>query len=105
VEPEKLEDVKWYSVLEVAQMLGIGRRTLFTWIAEGKVPPPVKWSERDVRWRENVIGPIVREGPKPKGTFTEQLAQTPAPRAPQEVGRGDEEPKKEAPRKKSRKEK
>jgi predicted DNA-binding transcriptional regulator AlpA len=65
-------EIRWYSVEEVAKLLGIGRRTLFTYVSEGRVPEPVRFTARTTRWNEVTIGPILREGPRPKGTFKPQ---------------------------------
>jgi len=36
---------------ELCELLGVSRSTVYKWMAEGTFPPPVRVSERAVRWR------------------------------------------------------
>ena len=40
---------------EVEARVGIGRSTIYAWIANGDFPPPVKLGERLVGWRESDV--------------------------------------------------
>ncbi len=40
---------------EFRRLLGIHERTLFRWIADGRVPPPIRLSARRHRWRWSVV--------------------------------------------------
>jgi excisionase family DNA binding protein len=35
---------------EVARHLGIGVRTLYRWVRAGRVPPPLRFTNRTLRW-------------------------------------------------------
>lgn len=51
-----------YSPKELAQILRIGVRTLWTWIATGKIPPPIRYTGRCVRWKESQIRDFLDRG-------------------------------------------
>jgi prophage regulatory protein len=40
---------------ELCELLGVSRSTVYKWMAEGTFPPPVRVSERAVRWRTEDI--------------------------------------------------
>lgn len=40
---------------EVSAMLGIGRSTLWAWVAQGRFPAPLKIGPRTSRWSDRVI--------------------------------------------------
>ena len=40
---------------EVVELLGVSRSTIYKWVDEGAFPPPVRVSERAVRWRTEDI--------------------------------------------------
>ncbi len=42
-------------VEQVARRLAVGRRTVWRWLALGKLPPPVRLSRACVRWRSEDI--------------------------------------------------
>lgn len=51
----KVERTMWPGRLirlpEVCELLGVSRSTVYKWVAENSFPPPVRVSERAVRWR------------------------------------------------------
>lgn len=40
---------------QVAQRLAVARRTIWRWLAQGKLPPPLRLSKTCVRWRSEDI--------------------------------------------------
>jgi excisionase family DNA binding protein len=46
------------SPLEVATIFGVGRDTVYLWIKEGRLPPPIRIG-RVIRWRREVIEKIL----------------------------------------------
>lgn len=38
-------------IRDVCEMIGVGRSTIYQWVAQGTFPSPVRISERAVRWR------------------------------------------------------
>jgi excisionase family DNA binding protein len=42
-------------VEQVARRLAVGRRTVWRWLSQGKLPPPVRLSRACVRWRAEDI--------------------------------------------------
>jgi prophage regulatory protein len=40
---------------EVCRMLGVGSSTVYTWVAQGKFPRPMKIGQRASRWRAEEI--------------------------------------------------
>jgi len=40
---------------EVESLCGIARSTIYTWIARGEFPPPVRLGTRNVAWRESDV--------------------------------------------------
>ena len=65
-----LKPPRLLSVEEVAQMLNIGIRTVYTWTKAGKLPSPVATSGRTTRWLEKDIS----EWAESHGWFTKPLA-------------------------------
>jgi len=57
---------------EVAKHLRIGVRTVWRWTAAGKLPRPIHWSSRIVRWRGTDIRKMISsresEAPAPAPT-------------------------------------
>ena len=49
------EDERLITPKEFRDRLGISRSTFYRWICEGKVPKPVKISERIHRWRNSDV--------------------------------------------------
>lgn len=43
------------SVREVAALLGVHRRTVWTWSGSGKMPAPVRVGAKVVRWRRRDV--------------------------------------------------
>jgi prophage regulatory protein len=48
---------------DVAFRLNIGERTVWRWVAAGKLPKPIRYSPRLVRWRAHDIEAFVRGAP------------------------------------------
>lgn len=42
-------------ITEVCDLVGVCRTTIYRWVSEGIFPPPVRISERAVRWRVDEI--------------------------------------------------
>ena len=40
---------------EVQQMTGLSRAGVYKMVADGRLPPPVRFSSRCVRWRESEV--------------------------------------------------
>ena len=40
-----------FRLVEVCKTLGVGRSTIYNWIAQGQFPAPLRVSHRSVRWR------------------------------------------------------
>ena len=47
------QPLKYLPLKEVLCRYSIGRTTAYRWMAEGKLPKPVKLGPRTVRWRES----------------------------------------------------
>ena len=47
----RMADVAVVSVREVAELLGVNSRTVWRMAQTGDIPPPIRLSERVVRWR------------------------------------------------------
>lgn len=62
---------QWYSIDRLAAELDIGKRTLWRYLQQGRVPRPRKFSRGIVRWAPAVARSILKDGPQPAGTFTE----------------------------------
>lgn len=45
---------------DVAYRLNVSVRTVWRWRAEGKLPPPIRYSQRLIRWRASDIETYVR---------------------------------------------
>lgn len=45
-----------------AMLGGIARTTLKNWEASGKLPPPVRLSERVIGWRRSTIDALLEKG-------------------------------------------
>src|SRR4051812_23949740 len=58
---------EWYEVKDLCDALRVSRSTLFAWIREGRIPPPVKFGARTTRWRREVAEGLIRAGPGPSG--------------------------------------
>lgn len=41
---------------------GVSRRTIWAWEKKGKLPPPVRLSERVVGWRRSTIEALLENG-------------------------------------------
>lgn len=46
---------EWLTAKQVAGILDISERTVYRWLANGKLPQPVRYSPRTVRWRSGDI--------------------------------------------------
>ena len=44
-----------WRVEQVADRLAVARRTVWRWLAQGKLPPPLRLSKTCVRWRPEDI--------------------------------------------------
>lgn len=54
-----------YRAVDVAELLKVSKRTLWTWVAEGKWPDPdIRRGARFRRWSLQVIQRAVRSRPK-----------------------------------------
>ena len=52
---------------EVLGLLGIGKSTLYTWVAAGTFPAPLKLSPRAARWRQSDVEAWVADLPRRQG--------------------------------------
>ena len=43
------------TVDDLAGILSVGRRTIWRWATEGRIPNPIKISERCIRWKASEI--------------------------------------------------
>jgi excisionase family DNA binding protein len=43
------------TVREVAELLKVSRRTVWRWVALGRMPGPVRYSRTCVRWKASVL--------------------------------------------------
>ena len=46
---------KYYRAKEVAEILGVGRSTVYHYVKIGLLPPPTKMSQKVSTWSENII--------------------------------------------------
>lgn len=58
----RVPEERKFSADELAQILKVGRRTIWRWTAQGKLPPPIYFSPRTARWRERDIRHILDQG-------------------------------------------
>ena len=52
---------RFLRVSEVQARTGLSRSTIYRWSAEGRFPPPIRLSERVVRWVEAAVEDWIRE--------------------------------------------
>ena len=43
------------TVEEVADLLKVSKRTVWRWVAQGRVPAPVRYSKTCVRWKASAV--------------------------------------------------
>jgi excisionase family DNA binding protein len=43
------------TVREVADLMRVSRRTVWRWVAQGRLPGPVRYSRTCVRWKASVV--------------------------------------------------
>jgi predicted DNA-binding transcriptional regulator AlpA len=46
---------------EVADLLKVSRRTVWRWLAQGRLPPPIRCSQRCPRWKASVLRAYLEE--------------------------------------------
>jgi len=51
----------FYSMLDLMGIFGVSDRSLWKWIAAGKLPEPIRKSRKWVRWPRHVIDSIVAD--------------------------------------------
>ena len=52
---------RFLRVSEVQARTSLGRSTIYDWVAEGRFPPPIRLSERVLRWVEAEVEDWIRE--------------------------------------------
>jgi predicted DNA-binding transcriptional regulator AlpA len=55
------------TVQDVARLFKVSRRTIWRWVAEGRLPEPIRYSRLCVRWPSSVIRPYLENFPLPPG--------------------------------------
>jgi excisionase family DNA binding protein len=43
------------TVREVAELMKVSRRTVWRWVAQGRLPIPVRYSRTCVRWKASIM--------------------------------------------------
>ena len=43
------------TIQEVADLLRVSKRTVWRWLAQGRLPAPIRCSERCLRWKASVM--------------------------------------------------
>jgi excisionase family DNA binding protein len=51
------------TVYDVAKLFKVDRRTIWRWLQQGKLPPPVRYSRTVVRWRASEMQAYLRANP------------------------------------------
>lgn len=54
------------NIKEVQRLIGMGPSSIYNWIREGKLPAPVKLSQRCTRWKLSSIQQFISEQGKPQ---------------------------------------
>lgn len=50
------------STRDLCRRFQVGKRTIFRWIAEGRLPEPVRLTARTLRWRESDVQAFIERG-------------------------------------------
>lgn len=48
-------DVKFLRLPEVCDRVGVSRRQIYRWVADGRFPPPIKLGPRVIAWPSTAI--------------------------------------------------
>jgi excisionase family DNA binding protein len=57
-----LPEEKHFSVRELAQILGVGKRTIWRWVAKGILPEPIRYGPAVVHFRESQVREFIDKG-------------------------------------------
>ena len=52
-------------IAQVQEMTGLSRAGVYKMVADGRLPPPVRFSSRCVRWRESELLATIETLPRP----------------------------------------
>ncbi len=50
----------FWSPKQLAELLGVSRRTIWTWVAAGKLPQPRRISHNVVRWDHSAVSAFIQ---------------------------------------------
>ncbi len=53
--PTNISPDQWRSVKSVAAFYDIGTSTVWKWVKEGRLPPPVRFGKRCSRWKYGTL--------------------------------------------------
>ena len=56
-------DDAFVSAAELAELLGVARKTIRAWSLHGVIPPPVRLGARILRWRRSDVLRALGDGP------------------------------------------
>lgn len=61
----------WITMDDLAELLGVSKRSIANWLREGRIPEPIRFGARTTRWRKTdaAILWIITYGPQPPWTY------------------------------------
>jgi predicted DNA-binding transcriptional regulator AlpA len=51
----------WLTALDLAELLGVTDRCVWSWVKQGKIPRPVKRSRKWTRWHRDTINALMEK--------------------------------------------